>query len=67
MRPIKNKVVIRPGEVLEFKPKSYHFMFFDIKKNLENNEMLNATLVFNKNLIIPIKFKVLIGKQEHKH
>ena len=55
------------GEVLEFKPKSYHFMFFDIKKNLENNEMLNATLVFNKNLIIPIKFKVLIGKQEHKH
>ena len=67
MRPIKKNLVIRPGEALEFKPKSYHFMFFDINKNIKNNEMLNARLVFNKDFIIPIKFKVIIGNKEHKH
>ena len=67
MRPIKKNLVIEPGKVLEFKPKSYHFMFFDINKNLKEDEMLNAKLVFKGNFVIPIKFKIIIGNNNHKH
>ncbi len=67
MRPLKKNLVIKPGKILEFKPKSYHFMFFDINKNLEDNEMLDAKLIFSRDLVIPIKFKVIIGNEEHKH
>ena len=28
MRPINTDILIKPKETLEFKPKSYHFMFF---------------------------------------
>ena len=67
MRPIKKNLIIKSGENLEFKPKSYHFMFFDINKNLKNNEMLDAKLIFKKDLVIPIKFKVIIGHNKHNH
>ena len=67
MRPIINGITIKPKEMLEFKSKSYHFMFFNFNKKLENNEMLKAKLVFDKGLVIPIKFKVIIGNNEHNH
>ena len=67
MRPIKKNLIIESGSIIEFKPKSYHFMFFDINKNLKENEMLDAKLIFSNNLIIPIKFKIIIGNKEHKH
>lgn len=67
MRPVKSNLIIKVGETLEFKPKSYHFMFFDIYKRVKENEMLNAKLIFNNDLIIPIKFKVIIGNKAHKH
>ena len=67
MRPIKDGVPIMSNEKLEFKSKSYHFMFFDINKNLKEDEMLEAKLIFNDNIIIPIKFKVVIGFKDHNH
>tara|TARA_A100001011_G_C14251463_1_gene818084 strand:+ start:961 stop:1419 length:459 start_codon:yes stop_codon:yes gene_type:complete len=67
MRPINNGISIKPKEILEFKSKSYHFMFFNFNKNLEDNGMLDAKLVFDKELVIPIKFKVIIGNNEHHH
>ena len=41
-------------------------MFFGINKSHVNDEMLDAKIKF-KNNVINIKFKVLIGNQEHKH
>ena len=67
MRPINTDILIKPKKTLEFKPKSYHFMFFNFNKKLEDNEMLEAKLIFDKELIIPIKFKVIVGHNEHNH
>ena len=67
MRPINTEILIKPKDTLEFKPKSYHFMFFNFNKKLANNEMLEAKLIFDKGLVIPIKFKVIIGQNEHNH
>ena len=66
MRPLKEDLIVLPGKELIFKPKSYHVMFFGINKSHVNDEMLNAKINF-KNNVIDIKFKVLIGNQEHKH
>ncbi len=67
MRPINTDILIKSQETLEFKPKSYHFMFFNFNKKLEDNDMLEANLIFDKGLVIPIKFKVVIGHNEHNH
>lgn len=67
MRPLKRKLLIKPGETLEFKPKSYHFMFFNINNNLKDNEMLNANIILSGDLVIPIKFKVVVGNKKHEH
>ena len=67
MRPINTEILIKPKDTLEFKPKSYHFMFFNFNKKLEDNEMLEAKLIFDKGLVIPIKFKVIVGHNEHNH
>ena len=42
-------------------------MFFTFNKELEDNEMLEAKLKFDKGLVIPIKFKVVVGYNEHHH
>ena len=67
MRPIDTEILIKPNDTLEFKPKSYHFMFFNFNKKLVDNEMLEAKLIFDKGLVIPIKFKVIVGHNEHNH
>ena len=67
MRPIKTEILIKPEETLEFKSKSYHFMFFNFNNELEDNDMLEAKLIFDKCLVIPIKFKVVVGNNEHHH
>ena len=66
MRPLKEDLIVLPGKELIFKPKSYHIMFFGISKSYVNDEILDAKINF-KNNVINIKFKVLIGNQEHKH
>ena len=67
MRPINTEILIKPKEILEFKPKSYHFMFSNFNRKLEDNEMLEAKLIFDNGLVIPIKFKVVIGHNGHNH
>ena len=67
MRQINKGIRIKPEGTLEFKPKSFHFMFFNFNKKLEDNEMLEAKLIFDKGFTIPIKFKVVIGHNEHNH
>ena len=67
MRPVNNGILIKSKDTLEFKSKSYHFMFFNFNKKLKDNEMLEANLIFDKGLVIPIKFKVIIGHNEHNH
>ena len=67
MRPLKSALAINPNSDLVFKPKSYHFMFFNINNNHEKDEMLKANLIFNNNIAVPIEFKVIIGNKQHKH
>ena len=65
MRPVKNGLSIKPGESLVFKSKSYHVMFFNINNTHKTNEMLQATLQFDKKVSIKIMFKVLISNTSH--
>ena len=67
MRPIKKGLIILPGKELVLKSKSYHIMFFDIYEAHETDEMLDAKLNFSDNLIINVKFKVLVGNSNHSH
>ena len=67
MRPVDNGIIIKSGNQIEFKPKSYHFMFFDINNTVIEGEMLDAQLIFNNNMVIPIKFKVVIGNKNQTH
>ncbi|MBF96942.1 MAG: hypothetical protein CFH34_01557 [Alphaproteobacteria bacterium MarineAlpha9_Bin4] len=67
MRPIKNDLLISPGESLVFKAKSYHAMFFNFNRILENNEMIKAKINFRNNLVIPVEFKIIIGQVNNSH
>ena len=67
MRPVKKNLSILSGQELVFKNKSYHAMFFNFNYLLENNNMIDANIHFKKGLVIPIKFKILIGSSDHKH
>ena len=46
MRPVDNGIIIKSSKHIEFKPKSYHFMFFNINNTVTEGEMLNAKLIF---------------------
>ena len=51
-----------------FKSKSYHVMFYDFNSTLNNKDFIDAILHFSDQLIISIKFKVVIGNNhDHKH
>ncbi len=67
MRPVKDAIIIEPGEKLIFKPKSYHFMFFNLLKSYKSDEMIAANLVFNNNFKIPVEFKVELREHKHNH
>ena len=67
MRPLTKSLLIKPGTSIEFKPQSYHIMFFKFNKMLEPNQMVEATLNFGDNFFIPIKFKVITNNEKHNH
>ena len=67
MRPITKGLLIKPGKELVFKSQSYHIMFFKFIKILKADQMVTAELNFNKNLVIPIEFKVLTKTDNHSH
>ena len=60
-------LLIKPGKEVVFKPQSYHIMFFEFIKMLEADQMITAELNFDKNLVIPIEFKVIIKSDNHSH
>ena len=67
MRPVKSALEIKPKSSLDFKPKSYHIMFYKINKTLLPKEMVKARLLFNNNIIINVEFKVVIENDHHSH
>ena len=67
MRPITKGLLIEPRTSIEFKPQSYHIMFFNFNKALESNQMIEAKLNFDDDFFIPIKFKVIINHGKHNH
>ena len=67
MRPLTKRLLIEPGASIQFKPQSYHIMFFKFKKMLEPNQMVEARLNFDDNFFIPIKFKVITNNEKHNH
>ena len=67
MRPIKDGVIIKVGESLEFKPMGYHLMFFGINKKLGEGELMNANFKFKHSKDLLVKFKVESNKSSHNH
>ena len=67
MRPLKKSLLIKPGTEIEFKPQSYHLMFFELNEIFKTDQMLKAKLNFNKDFFIPVEFKVVINSSNHDH
>ncbi|MEA3070860.1 MAG: periplasmic copper chaperone [Alphaproteobacteria bacterium] len=58
MRPVKGGLEIKPGETVELKPGSYHFMFVGLKKPLSPGEHVKGTLTFEKAGSVSVEFDV---------
>ena len=67
MRNVEKPLLIPAGGNLAFKAKSYHVMFYNIFNTLDSDNFVSANLHFNNNLIIPIKFKVVLTNINHTH
>jgi hypothetical protein len=67
MRPIKDGVIIKVGESMEFKPMGYHLMFFGINKKFDEGELLEVNFKFKKENNLLVKFKVESKKSSHDH
>ena len=67
MRPIKKYLLIKPGTEIEFKPQTYHLMFFELNETFKADQMLKAKLNFNNNFFIPVEFKVVMNSSNHNH
>src|SRR5262245_25323133 len=59
MRQIKDGLVIKPGESVEFKPGSYHVMLLDLKQRLQKGDRLKGTLTFEQAGSIEIEYSVV--------
>src|SRR5262252_8004601 len=46
MRPVPEGVEIKPGETVELKPNSFHFMMMDLKRPIERGKPFKASLMF---------------------
>jgi copper(I)-binding protein len=67
MRPLKKNLLIKPGTEIEFKPQSYHLMFFELNEPIKVDQMLKVKLNFDNNFFIPVEFKVVINSNNHNH
>ena len=67
MRPLKKPLSILPGKEFILKSKSFHIMFYNIKQPHVADEFLKAKVLFNRNIDVEVKFKVLIGNDTHEH
>jgi periplasmic copper chaperone A len=59
MRPVKDGLVIAPGQSVELKPGSYHVMLHDLKQPLQKGDHLKGTLTFEKAGSIEIEYRVV--------
>ena len=67
MRPTSDGVIIKAGDIMEFKPKSNHLMFFGISKDYKEGEMMEVKFIFKNLDALEVKFKVESKKVSHKH
>ena len=71
MRHVQDGLKIAPGRSVEFKPRSFHLMLFDLKQALKQGDTFPATLVFDKAGAIDVEFQVdatrTVAPAEHKH
>ncbi|MBO0751583.1 MAG: copper chaperone PCu(A)C [Bradyrhizobiaceae bacterium] len=58
MRPIAGPLEIKPGETVELKPQSLHFMMTGLKQQLRRGKPFKATLVFEKAGPVEVEFSV---------
>ncbi len=58
MRAVKDGVEIKPGASVEFKPGGLHIMLFDLKKGLQDGEMVPLTIKLEKAGAINVDVKV---------
>ena len=67
MRPLNEGISIEKNTTIEFKPKSYHLMFFGIHKMYKQGDMIDVKLFFKNADSLNIKFKVDSVKSSHNH
>jgi len=58
MRELAQGLEIKPGEMIEFKPGSYHVMFMGLKQQLTQGQHFKATLQFEKAGKVELDFTV---------
>jgi copper(I)-binding protein len=58
MMPIKGGLEIPAGGTLVLEPSSHHLVFVDLKEQLKEGEMMDATLTFEKAGKVKIQYKI---------
>lgn len=58
MRPVTGGIEIPPGGSIEFKPGGLHMMFMGLTARLEESEMIDGTLVFEKAGTVAVEYEV---------
>jgi copper(I)-binding protein len=58
MRPAEGGIEIKPGDSVELKPGSFHVMFMDLKRPLEQGQKVKGTLEFQKSGKLEVEFEV---------
>jgi periplasmic copper chaperone A len=76
MREVANGLEIKPGEMVELKPQSFHIMFMGLKGPLVKGQTVKGTLTFEKAGTIDVEFAVQAagspgpregGQMQHDH
>ena len=64
MRPLKEGIVLKPGETVELKPGGIHLMLVRPMRQFKEGEMIPVTLEFEKAGQLEVQFKVQKGVPE---
>jgi periplasmic copper chaperone A len=75
MRPLPSGLEIRPREIVELKPSSFHVMMTDLKQPIQLGKPFKASLVFEKAGKVDVDFTVIAASatsaapahDEHRH
>jgi copper(I)-binding protein len=58
MRPVEDGVQINPGETVTFKPGGYHIMLDELKHQLQQGKMVEATLKASDGSTVTVQFPI---------